>query len=64
MIVELNGINSEPVHIYDQKTGIFKAYKDFFKHMRYMYEISEENKQLGLTRTNGLIFWKSIFFPK
>ena len=51
-IVELNGINSEPVH------------KDFFTHMRYMYEISEENKLRGIQRTGAIRFWVSIFSGK
>lgn len=60
-IVELNGINSEPVHIYDQKTGLLNAYKDCFKHYRYMYEISQENHKLGHKRSNAVTFWKSVF---
>lgn len=63
-IVELNGINSEPVHIYDQSTGLLNAYKDFFAHMRYMYDISEENKSKGINRTPFLKFWVGIFTGK
>jgi hypothetical protein len=63
-IVELNGINSEPVHIYDQTTGLIRAYRDFFNHVKCMYEISEENKKNGVKRTNSFMFWKDIFFPK
>ncbi len=63
-IVELNGINSEPVHIYDQQTGLINAYKDFFTHMRYMYEISEENKSKGINRTSFFKFWVGIFTGK
>lgn len=61
-IVELNGINSEPVHIYDQSTGLMQAYKDCFYHYHKMYEISLENNKAGYKRTNFLPFWKSIFF--
>lgn len=60
-IVELNGINSEPVHIYDQSTGLILAYKDFFKHYHDMYEISVENKKAGHKRIEFWSFWKSIF---
>ena len=63
-IVELNGINSEPVHIYDQRTGLLKAYSDFFVHMRYMYDISEENKKNGHQRTPVFQFWHGIFNGK
>jgi hypothetical protein len=64
-IVELNGINSEPVHIFmTSSTGLLHAYKDFFTHMRYMYEISEENKLRGIQRTGAIRFWVSIFSGK
>lgn len=60
-IVELNGINSEPVHIYDQSTGLWNAYQDCFKHYKYMYEIGLENYKLGQKRSDVWSFWKSIF---
>lgn len=60
-IVELNGINSEPVHIYDQSTGLWNAYRDCFKHYKYMYEIGMENHKLGHKRSDAWSFWKSIF---
>jgi hypothetical protein len=60
-IVELNGINSEPVHIYDQRTGLWNAYKDCIKHYKSMYEISQENYALGHKRSGALTFWKTIF---
>ena len=60
-IVELNGINSEPVHIYDQSTGLWNAYQDCFKHYKYMYEIGLENYKLGQKRSDAWSFWKSIF---
>ncbi|MGB4837498.1 MAG: hypothetical protein WBP08_00765 [Saprospiraceae bacterium] len=63
-IVELNGINSEPAHIYDQKTGLINAYRDFFTHMRFMYEISEENKARGFKRTKVLKFWYHLFLGR
>ncbi|MBK9735202.1 MAG: ATP-grasp domain-containing protein [Saprospiraceae bacterium] len=63
-IVELNGINSEPVHIYDQQTGLLTAYRDFFTHIRYMYEISKENKARGIKRTAVFEFWINIFRGK
>lgn len=60
-IVELNGINSEPVHIYDQTTGLWNAYRDFFEHIRYMYQISQENYKLGFKRSNAWTFWSAVF---
>lgn len=47
-IIELNGTNSEPAHIYDPDYPIFKAYKEITKHMKLIYEISNENRKLGV----------------
>lgn len=40
-ILEINGVNSEPIHIYDPKYSIIKAYRDIFCHMRIMYDLSK-----------------------
>jgi hypothetical protein len=47
-IIELNGTNSEPAHIYDPDYSLIQAYKDIVKHMRIIYEISSENRKLGI----------------
>jgi hypothetical protein len=39
MIMELNGTNSEPTHIYDNSVGILKALSDLAWHWRRMAEI-------------------------
>lgn len=46
-ILELNGVNSEPAHIYHPGTPIFKAYKDVFRHLKLVYRISKCNHELG-----------------
>lgn len=47
-IIELNGTNSEPAHIYDPDYSLLKAYKSIITHMKLVYEISNENRQLGI----------------
>lgn len=47
-IIELNGTNSEPAHIYDPDFPLLKAYKVIIQHMRLVYEISMENRKLGV----------------
>lgn len=46
-VLEINGVNSEPIHIYDPSYGIIKAYKDIFKHMGIINRLSihKMNKQ-------------------
>ena len=46
-IIEVNGVNSEPAHIYEPSYSLLKAYRDIFHHMEIIYEISEMNLALG-----------------
>lgn len=47
-IVELNGAASEPTHIYDPKHSVFFAWKELFRHISYLYRISEANHKRGI----------------
>lgn len=47
-LIEINGVNAEPTHIYQPGYGLFKAYRDIFSHMKIIYEISEQNITLGV----------------
>jgi len=47
-IVELNGAGSEPTHIYDPSHSIFFAWKELFRHINYMYQISVINHKKGV----------------
>ncbi len=47
-IIELNGANSEPAHIYDPKMSLLKAYKDLFQNWYTIYEISRVNHEKGV----------------
>ena len=46
-IVEINGAGSEPTHIYDPSHSLFFAWKELFRHITYMFEISAANHKLG-----------------
>jgi hypothetical protein len=46
-IMEVNGVASEPAHIYDPKTPILKAYAAIFWHMKIIQVISFQNKKDG-----------------
>ncbi len=47
-IMELNGVNSEPAHIYDPKTPILTAYRVVFQHMTIIYKIGVQNHRAGV----------------
>ncbi len=47
-ILEINGTNSEPAHIYDPDYSLFNAYREVIKHMNLVYKISKANIALGV----------------
>lgn len=46
-IFELNGVSSEPGHIYDVEYNLYKAYRDVSKHWYRMGKIAQANIKLG-----------------
>ncbi len=59
-IMELNGVNSEPAHIYDPDNSIIRAYKDLFSHWWKIYQISKENRKKGYPETSFPLLVKSL----
>lgn len=57
-ILEINGVNSEPAHIYDPDYRIVSAYKDVFKHMRIIYLIGKYNHKNGIKYASMFQFFK------
>jgi hypothetical protein len=56
-IMELNGANSEPTHIYDASFGVFNAYQTIAWHWKRIADISIQTQQMGV---KALPFWKTI----
>ncbi len=46
-ILEVNGTNSLPIHIFDPNFSFFKTYADLGKHWRIIYNIHIDNLALG-----------------
>ena len=61
LILELNGVTSEPGHIYDPKLNLFRAYHDTIKSLRKLSIVCKENKQLGYQETSPKEFIQLIF---
>lgn len=59
-IMEVNGVASEPAHIYDPKTSIWKAYAAIFWHMKIIQVISEQNKKDGTPYASFKQVWKIV----
>ena len=60
-IFEVNGINSEPAHIYDPTMKIWDAYKAVFKHMKILFEISRRNHKNGIPFISPLKLYPDLF---
>ena len=58
-VVELNGANSEPTHIYDASFGVFNAYRTIAWHWKRVADISIQTLAMGV---KPLPFWKSLGF--
>lgn len=46
-VIEVNGVNSEPAHIYDPSNSIRAAYRDLLSHWREVERIAWRNRRLG-----------------
>jgi hypothetical protein len=60
-IIELNGANSEPGHIYDPGNSLLNAYRDLNKHWNTLYEISIKNHAKGIQYQSKRTLLKLIF---
>jgi hypothetical protein len=59
-IMELNGIASEPAHIYHPGYSIVSAYSALFNHARLIYEIALENKKQGFAFLTFKSFYAAL----
>jgi pimeloyl-ACP methyl ester carboxylesterase len=46
-VIELNGVTSEPTHIYDPQVGVLEAYGALFRQWSLAFEIGAENARRG-----------------
>lgn len=53
-VLEINGLNSEPAHIYNPGYPLLKAYKSVFHHWKIAYNIAKMNRRNGL-KAEGFI---------
>lgn len=55
-VLEINGANSEPTHIYDPEYSLWKAYREVRRHFDIQYQISRNHPKTY----SSLSFYKSI----
>jgi hypothetical protein len=47
-VLEFNGVNAEPVHIYDPDYPVWKAYRDLWRQWQLLGRIALEQRKLGV----------------
>ena len=47
-VMELNGVLGEPAHVYDPSVGALRAYREFWRHWRLIFEVSQANRKRGI----------------
>lgn len=50
--MELNGVFSDPAHVFDPTYGALRAYRDYYRQWRLLYELSLEQSQKGIPPTS------------
>lgn len=60
-IMEINGANSEPTHVYDPEFSLLKAYKEVKRHLDIQYKISRKNKKNHSSKEFYKAILKRIF---
>jgi len=59
-IIEINGANSEPTHIYDPDNRLLTAYRDLLAHWRLLCRVSRINLSRGKTGVSFLSLLHSV----
>ena len=59
-IMELNGVSSEPGHIYDPKNTLWSAYRDLARHWKIIADISIQQQRRGIMPVPLGILWKVV----
>ncbi|WP_158861524.1 ATP-grasp domain-containing protein [Lunatibacter salilacus] len=57
-ILEVNGVNAEPAHIYDPKAKFWTGVRTLLRHWEIIYTISMENEKRGFRPASFSTAWK------
>lgn len=50
-VMELNGVLGEPAHIYDPAFGMWRAYRDLYRHWKIIFRLHRAQRALGILPT-------------
>lgn len=59
-IMEVNGVTSEPAHIYDSNMNLIKSYVSIFQHMKILFNIASANNANGTLYIKPYTLYKSV----
>lgn len=59
-VMELNGVFAEPAHVYDPAHGMWRVYRDYYRHWRIMFELYRAQMRLGVRPTPHREAWHFI----
>jgi hypothetical protein len=60
-IIELNGVASEPTHIYEPNNSWLNGQKELFRHWKFLVEITKEQKKLGVKFEPIILTFRDFF---
>lgn len=60
IVIEVNGANSEPTHIYDPDMSLVKAYGDLYQHWNILFRISMQNRKRGFKAASMKDLYRAI----
>lgn len=60
-VLELNGVTSEPTHVYDPAVSIWEAYRTMAAHWRMAFEIGSANQAAGHKATPALELFRKAW---
>lgn len=59
-VMELNGVFGEPAHVYDPSFGMWRAYRDFYRHWRLLFDLHGAQRRQGIHPTPHGEAWQII----
>lgn len=59
-VMELNGVFGEPAHVYDPSFGMWRAYRDFYRHWRLLFDLNRAQVRRGIHPTPHREAWQHV----
>lgn len=58
LVIELNGVGSEPLHVWDPGYGVLNTYRQFFDQIDRIFTVAAENRAMGHTPIGSVDLWR------